>query len=187
MMDNETMSNTVAVAVASQQEHGINGAGTSVEGGVEHAIVGSVTLGRVALVSETVAVTLGREAVSSEAGTVGVQTDKSEAKTGAMRDSRGRLLPGARVPGVGRKSKAYEQSVVDALKASLPPEKLQYWVDKALEIAIAQQSTRGIVAVLQFAMDYGIGKPRQAINVTTSKADEIMDMIQHDDTPLLPE
>lgn len=121
-----------------------------------------------------------------ESANIGVLSNKTENASGVMRDERGRLLPGSRIPGSGRKSKAYESQLVESLRKALPPDKLEWWIDKALKIAEYQQSARGIIAVLEFATSYAAGKPVQQVVRDTGKT-ELLEQLLTDDKPLLPD
>lgn len=78
------------------------------------------------------------------------------------RDERGRFLPGSS-GGPGRPSRRREEELLQAIKAAFPPEVLTEKLQRALEMAEAQQSPRGMVAVLSFAAAYSLGKPTQRI------------------------
>jgi hypothetical protein len=78
----------------------------------------------------------------------------------------GRLLPGhPGLPGAGRPAREREKAVLDAIRDAIPPEEIKANLRKALEIAIEQKSARGIIAVLEFAAGYAVGKPVQRVDV----------------------
>lgn len=96
-------------------------------------------------------------------GKEGLSAAANATETGD-RDSSGRFLPGHSVGKLGgRPSKAQELAMLDAIRTSLPPEKVQEHINKALQLAVSQNSARGIIAVLEFAAGYSLGKPTQRI------------------------
>jgi hypothetical protein len=75
------------------------------------------------------------------------------------RDERGRLLPGHSSPGPGRPKRETETAILNAITSALSPAQITDAIQTALDLAIEQKSPRGIVAVLELAAGYGIGKP----------------------------
>ena len=75
------------------------------------------------------------------------------------RDERGRLLPGHHSPGPGRPKRETETAILNAITSALSPAQITEAIQTALDLAIEQKSPRGIVAVLELAAGYGIGKP----------------------------
>ena len=75
------------------------------------------------------------------------------------RDEAGRFLPGHAIPGPGRPPKAQELAVLDAIKTTFTPEMVQEYLKRAMQLAEEQKSARGMVAVLEFAAGYTLGKP----------------------------
>ena len=79
------------------------------------------------------------------------------------RDANGRFLPGVVNPSPGRPAKAQELAILDAIRSTFPPEVVADKLRKAMAIAEEQDSARGMVAVLEFAANYTLGKPVQRI------------------------
>jgi len=75
------------------------------------------------------------------------------------RDERGRLLPGHHQPGPGRPKRETEQAILQAITEALDPATIKAALIEALQIAREQRSPRAIVAVLELAAGYGVGKP----------------------------
>jgi len=75
------------------------------------------------------------------------------------RDERGRLLPGHHQPGPGRPKRETEQAILQAITEALDPATIKAAIIEALQIAREQRSPRAIVAVLELAAGYGVGKP----------------------------
>ena len=75
------------------------------------------------------------------------------------RDEKGRLLPGHSQPGPGRPKRETEQAILHAITSALSPAEITSAIKTALDLAIEQKSARGIIAVLELAAGYGIGKP----------------------------
>nr|AGC72347.1 hypothetical protein [uncultured bacterium A1Q1_fos_2004] len=49
--------------------------------------------------------------------------------------------------------------MLDTIKATMPPEKIEAIMLRALELAEETKSWRGYLAVLEFAASYALGKP----------------------------
>lgn len=122
-----------------------------------------------------------------EEGAVGVLPNKTHTEMGAIRDEKGRLLPGVRLPGAGRKSRQYEKDMINAVKDVLTPENIKHYLTTALDLAVSQQSARGIVAVLTLGMAYGAGKPVQQVTVDNGKTELLEQLLRNDGEPLLPD
>ena len=122
-----------------------------------------------------------------EEGVVDVQSDKTETKNGGYRDTKGRFLPGNPAVGAGRKSRQYEKDMINAVKDVLTPENIRHYLTTALDLAVSQQSARGIVAVLTLGMAYGAGKPVQQVTVDNGKTELLEQLLHNDGEPLLPD
>lgn len=99
--------------------------------------------------------------VSSNGGKDGVSASQSTEKTG--RDDSGRWLPGVSGNPRGRPGKAWEEANINAMASAFSPEEKQQFLRQAVQLAIAQQSPRGIVAVLSYIDDRVGGKPVQRV------------------------
>jgi hypothetical protein len=60
-----------------------------------------------------------------------------------------------------RPARIVNRDYVDAMRAGLPPDRVMQLLDKAIELAIATKSSRGIMQAVEFAANYTLGKPRQ--------------------------
>ena len=116
---------------------------------------------------------------------IGVHLDKTQKQNGVARDERGRLLPGSTLNGAGRKSRQYERDMIEAVKNVLTPENIEFYLNKALELAIDQKSARGILATLELGLAYGAGKPVQQVVRDTGKTELLQELLAGD-KPLLP-
>lgn len=80
-------------------------------------------------------------------------------------------------PGRPKKSEQ-ETATLLAIKAAFTPAELTDYLRDALAIAKAQQSARGMIAVLEFVANYVIGKPIQRIETQSSGLMEVIAMLQ---------
>ncbi len=80
--------------------------------------------------------------------------------TEVIRDPSGRFLPG-NSGGPGRPKREVEESILNAIRSALSPAEIEGAIRIGLQLAIEQKSTRGIVAILELAAGYSIGKPIQ--------------------------
>jgi hypothetical protein len=76
----------------------------------------------------------------------------------ADRDELGRLLPGHSVKG-GRKRKEIELGLLAAVTSAFTFEQVTEYMQMAMDIAVKNNSSKGIMQVLEFQAAYGIGKP----------------------------
>lgn len=76
-----------------------------------------------------------------------------------MRDSKGKFLPGHKGISPGRPKKSDEMALVQELNSRFPPEFIADKLEQALNLAIQQNSSRGIVAALTFIENYRTGLP----------------------------
>ena len=83
------------------------------------------------------------------------------------RDDSGRFAPG-NPGGPGRPSQRQEVAMVNAIKATMPPERIQHTLEQALQMAFDANSWRGVMAVVEFAANYTVGKPVQRIQQESS-------------------
>ena len=122
-------------------------------------------------------------------GAVGVQIDKNgEEQGGSETKISKKWYKGMPTPNPkGRPTRQFEKDVLDSLRRALPPEKLEFWIERALELANSQQSARGIIAVLSFAYEYSIGRPVQQMSVDTGKTELLEQLLRNDGEPLLPD
>jgi hypothetical protein len=100
------------------------------------------------------------------------------------RDEHGRFLPG-NPGGPGRKSRQSEQEYLTAFSDAFPPDVLVEMAQTAWDIAVKQNSTRGMNAVLQTVMPYVMGKPAQTVSVN-SNASALLAEIMSNSAPLFP-
>lgn len=76
------------------------------------------------------------------------------------RDANGRFLPGnSAATGYGRPPKRQELATLDAIRTSFPPERVTALLEEALDLARKTNSARGILAVTETILAYGVGKP----------------------------
>ena len=92
----------------------------------------------------------------------GLSTSLSTNGTGG-RDATGKWLPGVSGNPKGRPNKAEELKMLDAIRSTFTPEETTAHLRRAMQLAIEQNSARGIVAVLEFMHDRTIGKPVQRV------------------------
>ena len=72
----------------------------------------------------------------------------------------GQFAPGNRAGvGYGRPRRSQEQQMLEAIRATMPPERIEATVAEALEIARSTNSWRGIMDVVRFCAEYSLGKP----------------------------
>jgi hypothetical protein len=76
----------------------------------------------------------------------------------AERDERGRLLPGHSIKG-GRKTKEQELGMLAAITEAIPLDQIPVYMQMAMDIAVSNRSSKGIMQVLEFQAAYGIGRP----------------------------
>lgn len=71
--------------------------------------------------------------------------------------------------GPGRpKGRRENREYVEAIKAGYPPERILALLEEALDLAIETRSWRGVLAVVEFAAAYTLGKPKQTVVSTGS-------------------
>ena len=119
---------------------------------------------------------------------IGVPFDNIEKENGGAKKRP--APPHAWKPGqsgnpAGRKSRQYEKDMLDAIKNVLTPENIEFYLSKALELAIDQKSARGILATLELGLAYGAGKPVQQVVRDTGKTELLQELLAGD-KPLLP-
>jgi hypothetical protein len=78
----------------------------------------------------------------------------------SIRNGDGRFAKG-HSGGPGRPSKAKEIAMLEAIRSTFTPERVAQHLNDAMDIAVRTNSARGIVAVLEFAANYTMGKPVQ--------------------------
>lgn len=90
-------------------------------------------------------------------------------------------------PGPGRPKQVDQRAYIAALAEEFPPDEIRKLVREAIGIARDTNSWRGVVAALEFAANYTLGKPKQRIESTGAVS--IGDMLAGLDTsaPLLPD
>jgi len=72
----------------------------------------------------------------------------------------GKFAPGNQAGvGHGRPKRSQEEAMLTAIKATMPPERIEATINEALEIARSTNSWRGIMAVVEFSAAYSLGKP----------------------------
>lgn len=87
------------------------------------------------------------------------------AKENGGRSETGQFLPGHSIKSPGRPKKADELAILNAIRGSFPPEKVKAYLTTAMRLAEEQNSARGMLAVLEFAASYTLGKPVQRIEM----------------------
>jgi len=80
----------------------------------------------------------------------------------------------------GRPKKAQELAILDAIRATFPPEQIAEYLQAAMRIAHEQNSARGMMAVLEFAAGYALGKPVQRIQQESGGLAEVLDLLPED-------
>jgi hypothetical protein len=96
----------------------------------------------------------------------------------AEKKQRGRpWLPGQSGNPAGRPTKARELAILHAISNAFSPEQIDEHLNRAMEIAIAQNSARSIVAILEFQADRTIGKPVQRIETGDNGLQHILAVI----------
>ena len=98
-------------------------------------------------------------------GEKGVSARESAKETGG-RDSAGRFLPGVVNKSPGHPTKAQELAILDSIRSTFPPDVVAEHLRTAMRLATEQNSARGIVAVLEFAAGYTLGRPIQRVITT---------------------
>lgn len=82
----------------------------------------------------------------------------------------GKFAPG-NPGGPGRPPRTQEQQMLDTIKATMPPARIEAAIQRALELAEETKSWRGYLAVLEFAAAYTLGRP--AIRLEPEKENPI--------------
>ena len=122
--------------------------------------------------------------MAKEGGSSGITSTDSGGSLSPYKDpATGHFLPGNRAG--GRKPKAVERAYLDAVRNALPPEQVEDIIAKALDIALKQNSWRGLVEVLQLTLAYGAGKPTQRVVSSDGNLEQLLAVLQ-DSGPLLP-
>ena len=104
--------------------------------------------------------------------------DKGERDPGT-----GRFQPGNQAGrGYGRPKRSQEEQMLTAIKASMPPERIQATLAEALEIARSSGSWRGLMSVVEFCAAYGLGKPIARIETGGSGLAQVLAELGDDDT-----
>jgi hypothetical protein len=67
--------------------------------------------------------------------------------------------------GPGRPASS-NQAYIDAIKAEYPPDRLVGMMAEAFDMAVETNSWRGMVAVMEFAANYSLGKPVKRVEST---------------------
>lgn len=114
---------------------------------------------------------IGKEtaaAMTLKAGDIGVSAPT------VTKDSRGRWLPGVSGNPAGGRPKAQETAYLNAIKLAVPPEQVTEYLRKALDLAVKQNSARGIIAVLEFIRDTTLGTPVRRTVTATTKLESII-------------
>jgi len=121
---------------------------------------------------------------SGEAGGIGVQSRDSEI---VMRGERGKFAPGhPPTPGGGRPPVDKTPDIRAAIWKRYTLEEIFGRLDTAYQIAVKQQSARGIVAAVTPIMEYGLGKPIQQVVHEAGRTELLEQLFEAKDTPLLP-
>jgi hypothetical protein len=76
----------------------------------------------------------------------------------ADRDENGRFLPGNSIKG-GRRTKEQELGMLYAITEAIPLDQIPVYMQMAMDIAVSNRSSKGIMQVLEFQAAYGIGRP----------------------------
>ena len=76
-----------------------------------------------------------------------------------VRDQSGRFVPGHAPTSPGRPKREVEESILNAIRSALSPAEIEGAIRIGLQLAIEQKSTRGIVAILELAAGYAVGRP----------------------------
>lgn len=84
--------------------------------------------------------------------------DAERHPTSPLHMANGKFAPG-NPGGPGRPTRTQEQQMLDTIRATMPPEKIEATIQRALELAEVTQSWRGYMAVLEFVAAYTLGKP----------------------------
>lgn len=121
---------------------------------------------------------------SGEAGKIGVQSRNSEI---VMRGECGKFAPGhPPTPGAGRPPIDRTPDIRAAIWKRYTLEEIFSRLDTAYQIAVKQQSARGIVAAVTPIMEYGLGKPIQQVVHEAGRTELLEQLFEAKDTPLLP-
>ena len=89
---------------------------------------------------------------------------RASGDTAAQFDARGKFARGNTIGARGRMPRqTVDMAYIDAFRAGMPPDRVMALLDKAIELAIATKSARGIMAAVQFATDYTLGKAKQRV------------------------
>jgi hypothetical protein len=89
--------------------------------------------------------------------------------------------------GPGRPKAVDNREYISAIKQGFPPERIVELLELAIQEATNTHSWRGIVAAVEFAAAYSLGKPKQTIQATGN--DSLADLLRSvdGDAPLLPD
>jgi hypothetical protein len=103
----------------------------------------------------------------SEGTEMGATSGKGRGSSTAQKSEK----PGVK-PGPGRPLSS-NQAYIDAIKAQYPPGRLVDMMQEAFDMAVETNSWRGMVAVMEFAANYSLGKPVKRVESSgdTSLAD----------------
>lgn len=96
------------------------------------------------------------------------------------RDEKGRFTKG-NPGGPGRPKRAEEIALLDAISTTFPPELVQQTLQDALRLAKEQNSARGMIAVLEFAANYALGKPVQRTQEVQGGLSSILEELDLDE------
>lgn len=89
-----------------------------------------------------------------------------------VRDQSGRFVAGHAPTSPGRPKREQERMILDAITNALSAEEIEGAIRIALELAIQQKSTRGIVSVLELCAAYAIGRPTVRVESNNSNVIE---------------